>query len=101
MVCILTPLCWLTVQTVHNPEDITICLPLRRYEISYFYSTYHLLLMGMRLQKRGAGAQHFPSLVPFVSRSTDLVKTTMRREAQEAMGDGEAHEGSPLVWSRP
>ncbi len=46
MVCILTPLCCLTVQTVHNPEDITIWLPLRRYEISYFYSTYHLTFGG-------------------------------------------------------
>jgi hypothetical protein len=36
----------LTVQTIHHPEDMTICLPLRRYEISYFYSTYHLTFGG-------------------------------------------------------
>ncbi len=45
-------------------------------------------LMGMRLQKRGAGAHHFPSLAPLVARSTDLIKTTMRRRQRWEVGKG-------------
>src|SRR5205823_11984235 len=45
-------------------------------------------LMGMRLQKRRAGAHHFPSLAPLVARSTDLIKTTMRRGQRWEVGKG-------------
>src|SRR6266702_3077430 len=45
-------------------------------------------LMGMRLQKRGAGAHHFPSLAPLVPRSRDLIKTTMRRGQRWELGKG-------------
>src|SRR2546427_7878917 len=78
MVCILTPLCCLTVQTFHNPEDMTICLPLRRYEISYFYSTYHLPVMGVGLQHRGARPSNLSSFAPQIGRCTHLIKTSMR-----------------------
>src|SRR6266436_9675195 len=75
----LTPLCVLTVQTVYNLETITICLPLRRDKASSFYSTYHLPLMGMGLQERGAGTHDFPSLAPRVARCTDRLQTSLWR----------------------
>src|SRR5712691_3117942 len=78
MVCMLTPVCCLTVQTFHHPEDMTICLPLRRYEISYFYSTYHLPLLSVGLQDGGAGAHDFSTLAPGIARGTHLLQAAPR-----------------------
>src|SRR5205823_5396558 len=44
--------------------------------------------MRMRLQNRGAGSHHFSSLAPPVPRSTDLIKTTMRRRKRWEVGQG-------------
>src|SRR5438105_12592443 len=44
--------------------------------------------MGMRLQNRGAGSHHFPSLAPLVPRSRDQIKTTMRRWQRWELGKG-------------
>ena len=40
----------------------------------------------MRLQNRGAGTHHFPSLPPDVSRSRDEIKTAMRRRKRWEVG---------------
>jgi len=44
-------------------------------------------LMGMRLQNRGTRSHHFPSLASPVARSTDLIKTTMRRRKRWEVGE--------------
>jgi hypothetical protein len=45
-------------------------------------------LMRMRLHNRGAGSHDFPSLAPFVPRSRDQIKTTMRRRKRREVGEG-------------